>query len=509
MYLSSVARKAIRLLQSPLCILILGAVLLSVASFLAVPTGNDEGGWGYIGRAWANGELLPYSGIADNKTPGIFYLNSISYMLVGTNIWFPRFLALVALILTAVLMYVMVKHVANRRSALFSMTIFLLLMPLPAVDGAYAQTETFMNVFVMGAFFLLFAFKSTRNQKSAVFLSGLLLGFAIAFRQSAVVSLIPLLFSLSFLEQFDVKRTCRGILIFLIGVSVATGFSILPYLLSGGRFTDYIDSAWFFFLKGNVGVITGGFLHRISGFVTRFFIPELFPLATAAFLLAVYFRKIRDAGLSFASVLLVWVIFDFLSYNLEGTYFPHHLKLLAVSWAIAFGIVADFFLRHLFNEARVSTSDSPMMPAGEEEWEGKHGAILVALLIAFFVLFQNSYPAVIRVFLKGGTNDTFQTVGNLVKEITAPGDTIYVYGLHTGPIYFYASRNSPSKYFETQQLAMPGALTELKTKLTEKQPKVIVIPSGEQIPIWLSEFIAKDYTAGAAQFGYTLFEKTN
>src|SRR3989344_677203 len=60
---------------NPLFIMAVGTLLLSMVSFFDVPIGNDEGGWGYIGRAWADGQLLPYSGIADNKTPGIFNLS--------------------------------------------------------------------------------------------------------------------------------------------------------------------------------------------------------------------------------------------------------------------------------------------------------------------------------------------------------------------------------------------------------------------------------------------------
>src|SRR3989344_3543188 len=117
---------------NPLFIMAVGTLLLSMVSFFDVPIGNDEGGWGYIGRAWADGQLLPYSGVADNKTPGIFYLYYISYSLLGTNIWFSRLLALAAITLTAFLIYLIGRRIANKRAAIFSMAIFILLMPLPA-----------------------------------------------------------------------------------------------------------------------------------------------------------------------------------------------------------------------------------------------------------------------------------------------------------------------------------------------------------------------------------------
>ena len=466
----------------------IGTLLLSIVSFFDIPIGNDEGGWGYIGRAWADGQLLPYSGIADNKTPGIFYLNYLSYSLFGTNIWFLRLLALVSTVLTAFLIYLIGKHIANSRVAVFSMAIFIFLMPLPAVDGSYAQTETFMNLFVAAAFYFLISSEAGSKRMLAVFLSGLCLGIAVAFRQSAVISIIPLLFTLSFLKHYDWKRFFTGAGVFFFGAITATALSILPYIFSGGQFTDYLNGAWLFFLRGDVGVVTGGLIHRLSGFATRFFGPEIFLPASSVLMLCVYFRKMRNSGIYFVVPLLVWALFDFFSYNLEGTYFPHHLKLLALSWSISFGFVADFFLRKFFEE-RVF-----------------YGPFVVAALFVFYVFFQNSYYATARAFMKGASGHDFRDIGAVIKNMTKRGDTIYAYGLHTGPIYYYSSRNSPSRYFETQQLAMPGALAELQANLLEKQPKIILTSLGETPPPWLQTFVAEHYTAEAPQYGYAIYK---
>ncbi|MDO8619906.1 MAG: glycosyltransferase family 39 protein [bacterium] len=501
-------QNTLRLLQNPLCIILLGVVLLGVTSFLNVPIGNDEGGWGYIGRAFANGELLPYSGIADNKTPGIFYLNALSYTLFGANVWFPRLLALIATVLTALFIYRALKHAVNKRTALFSMTAFLLLMPLPAVDGSYAQTETFMNLFVIVSFYFLVVGRTWKKYTLAVLLSGLFLGFAVAFRQSAIVSVFPLLVFLAFFVGYDQKRSLTGAGVFLLGAGVATVLSLLPYALRGGQFMGYLNGAWLFFLKGNVGVITGGLLHRVSGFLTHFFVPEMFFLASSVLLLCVFFKKIKQSGLLFATPLLVWVISDFLSYNLEGTYFPHHLKLLVLSWSIAFGVVVDFFLRRASSEASVPALTSKVDSVKKEEREGLHGAFVVVALIVFFVCFQNTYYGTARAFLKGSVRHDFRDTGLLVERMTQQGDTIYVYGLHTGPIYYYALRNSPSRYFETQQLGMEGALQELQRKLTEKRPKIIVVPLEEEVPPWLSAFLEQGYREEPPQFGYMFFKDT-
>ncbi len=485
--------RVFRLIQNPVCIGILGIVLLSVVSFLNVPISNDEGVWGYIGRAWADDHILPYSGVADNKTPGIFYLNYISYSLFGTNTWFPRLIALGATVLTALFMYLLVRRVANKRAAILSMALFVLLMPLPAVDGSYALTETFMNLFVIAAFYFLNRHLEQGTRYRAVVLSGLCLGFGIAFRQSALISILPLVFNIAFLEKYDLKRSLRASSLFLFGVGTATILSILPYVLGGGGISAYLQGAWLFFLQGDVGVITGGILHRLSGFVTRFFIPEMFFLGSSVLLFCVYFRKIKSSGFLFSVPLLVWVFSDFFSYNLEGTYFPHHLKLLALSWSVCFGIVTDFFLRTFFRE---DTDTEP---------NSKSGVIIVALMV-FFVLFQTNYYGTVRAFLRDVRPDHFRDMGFFVEGITKPGDTIYVHGLHTGPIYYYASRNSPSRYFETQQLALPGALNELQAELALERPEIILTLEDDNIPVWLSAFVSDHYQLLGVRDGYSIFQ---
>lgn len=481
---------------NPLFILIIGAILLSIVSFSDVPIGNDEGVWGYVGRAWAEDGLLPYSGILDNKAPGIYYLNYISYLLFGVNLWFMRFLALITTIATAYLIYLLVKKIANNQAAVFAMAIFLFLSPLPAFDGAYAQTETFMNLFVVSSFYFMNVLIAGRKRFAGLALSGLCCGLAIAFRQSAVVSIIPLLVNSAFLENYNLRRALASSGIFISGVAASIALGIFPYYLGGGRFIDYLNGAWLLlFLQRVAGAVAGGgLLHRFSGFTLHFFIPEMAILVSSVAVFIVYLRKIRNSGFLFAATLLVWVLSDFFSYNLQGTYFAHHLKLLMLSWSVCFGVVADFFLRKFFPEAE-SNSNRTL-----------YGSFLILSLIILYVVFQNSYPATIRNALKGVNDHDFKNIGLLVRDITKPGDTIYVYGLHTGPIYYYSSRNSPSRYFESSFLKIPSASAELRTKLlTEKPSAVLTLRNDDTIPSWLSELIANNYRLTAQQNDYNIY----
>lgn len=478
-----------RLVFNPISIVTLGILLLFIASFLDVPIGNDEGVWGYIGRAWVDDHLLPYSGIVDNKTPGIFYLNYISYSFFGANIWFLRLSALFAVIATAGLIYLFVNKMFNPRAAIFSTALFVLLSPLPAFDGSYAQTETFMNLFVIAAFYFLNTIFANGRRYTSFIISGILCGLAIAFRQNAIITIVPLAFNILFLEQYHFRRTLGGVGIFAAGAVAATGVSILPYLASGGQASDYLDGAWLSFLQKNIGVVANGFLHRISGFFTHFFIPEMSILAFAVGWYFVFLKKIRSSGFVFAIPLFVWILADFFSYNLQGTYYAHHLKLLLLSWSICFGVVVDFFLGKLFPEDKKAGS-----------------VFFITALFVFYVIFQTSYYSQVRAALKGLNNHDFRNAGLFVRDITKPGDTIYVYGAHTGPIYFYSGRNSPSRHFVTDFLQRPGALDELRAKLSAEKPNVILtLQNDSAIPMWLIEFLSDFYSRSVARYGYDIY----
>ncbi len=497
--MSDAKRQWSKILLSPWFILVLGAVLLTVAMLLGGPMGNDEGVWAYIGRIWADHGVLPYSGAIENKATGIFMLYAASQWLFGLNIWFPRLLAVLFTLGTGFFIYLLTKKFGPKRAALFAMTIFILTMPLNSTDGTYAETEVFMNFFRILAFlFSLLAFEKPKR-RLFVALSGVAYGWAIAFKQLAVLDVIPLIaFHLVFVGK-DWKRFLEHALWFVVGALGATGMSLVPYLLSGGTISNYIDGAWLILLRSGSSPAT--LVSRISGFFAHFFNVRLAFLALAL-LAYIISRKKLAAATPYTVPLLIWALTDFLAYNADGWYLEHHLKVFIPSWSIIFGLMIDYGL------SRLRVHHGAPGRSTEDDQDALAILAMVGLLI-FYIPFETNYYQNIRKNLRGDVFDTSLTdLGIYARHITKPGDYIYIWGLHIGPTYYYSNRLAPSRYFSEPFLGQPGALAEVEHDFVVHPPRFIFVPVDREPPsAWLEKIIQSGYHLRETKFGHNIYER--
>lgn len=495
--------KIYNILLHPVFVITLGFILLSFVSFLA-PIGNDEGTWGYIGRIWVHNGQAPYIGAVENKTPAIFILYAISHALFGANIWFPRLLAILFSTLTAVFIYRFTSKIAGRRAAIFATTIFVLLMPLPSLDGPYAETETFMNLFLILAFYTtLIASEKNRHRSWWLVIGGIWWGLAVAFKQIAVLDIFPLIFLSAYWVKGKIKIIIGNIAWLCLGALLATLFSVLPLLFSSVTITDYINGAWTILFKSNI--IISGIVSRLLRLHRNFFSPDLYPLSIGV-MGFIIFRKKLKAIIPLVWPLLIWVLTDFIAYNIQGQYFPHHNKIFLLSFSIVFGVVASFIL------SKVSLGDSEYKPApaGSLKHENDQKILFICgliILFVFFIPFQPDYIYSLRSELKGLADNSPQKLGLLVKSVTKPQDYIYVWGAHGGPVYYYSDRMAPSRYFNDIFLGRDGAVAEVKNILLVVQPKLILVPIENPPAMWLDGIIKSNYYLDQNIYGYDIYKR--
>lgn len=479
----------------PLFWLPLAAVLLSIASLLDVPMFNDEGVWAYIGRIWADHGLLPYTGAIENKATGIYMLYALGHKLFGFNIWFPRLAALISILFTGEIIRRLTKKLSgSRRAGIIAMAIFLLAMPLNIVDGASAETETFMNLWRVFTFLLvLIAFeRPVKERYGWILLSGATFAFAIAFKQLAITDGLPLLVFFYFLHEKKVRLMIPALLTFAAGALTGTVISLVPYLISGGKIPDYIDGAWIILTQS--GSSPPGLVARASGFLRHFFLEHLF-LFTVGLLGYLALWKRMRTYLPLAVPLLVWALTDFAAYNADGWYLGHHFKVFLPSWAIIFGSVADYAL-------------TQMRLAGAAEADAKLPfVVLISILLIFFVPFNREYYQNVRKYIKGNVHDYgWRDLGLYAKELTQPGDYIYVWGFHIGPTYYYSDRLAPSRYFSEPFLGRPGALEEVQNDLAKHAPQLIMVPQEKfPLPEWLGTYIDERYKLLEERNGHSIY----
>ncbi len=491
-------------LTSPFCILVVGAIVLAVVSLSGLPIGNDESNWSITAQMWADDGRLPYRDVVTNKTPGIFIANYISYELFGSDIKVQRVFALVTVLLTALALYYLVKRIRNKHAAAFAAWLFVLIMPLDLVDGAFAQTETFMNLFRILSFLALLVCPETifgRKQSPHFWtvLSGIAFGLAVSFKQVALLDSIPLLFIIWRLASGRTLSFLARVGSFAVGAVLGIVGSVLPLLLSGGTFAEYVKGAWAILFTS--GIISESPFGRFSGFVKNYFEANLFLviISTVGF---VTLREKLVKGFAYSAPLVVWILTDFVIYNAQGQYFDHHHKVLLLSGSIVFGVVADSILQRI----RVA-SNIPEKEVEQTRQQKYLCATLIVALFVFFVPFQPDYFHAVRNRLKGAQGNESQLLGKELSALTAPGDFIYVWGERVGPLYYYANRRPPTRQYLESLLGREGALQELQADLMRVKPSLIILPEGTVPPEWLAAFVLESYHLLFKSHGFSVFGK--
>src|SRR5450755_739352 len=175
----------------PLSFIGILAILQVAIAFLTEPMilSFDESMWQYIGRNWIRNGLVPYAGGIDNKSPLIFLVFGISDRLFGVNFWFPRLLGIAVQSAGIYFLYRIAEITISRRAGLFAISFYGLSLAWRATGGKYVSfTETYAITFILIAIYTSFAYQNDKYR----FVSGLLAGFGMGFRFSAVFGILPL-----------------------------------------------------------------------------------------------------------------------------------------------------------------------------------------------------------------------------------------------------------------------------------------------------------------------------
>lgn len=495
-FFCKVFRNCHSILLNPGTILAVGAVLLFTVTLSGIPIGNDESNWLITGRLWVQSGLLPYRDMITNKAPGIFIVDAFSYALFHDGaLWFVRLLSSLATLLTGFMIYVFVRRIGTTIAAALAAWMYILLMPLDVVDGAFVSTETFMNLFRIVSFWALFAGYSTLQRQHGrslilALMSGLCFGAAVAFKQIALFDAFPLLLSLWFLVGRDFRAMFLPAISLCFGALLATLISVIPILVSGGTIGDYWAGAWVI-LFTNVPVSTSA-LGRLSGFVKNYFEHNLFPVLMG---MVAFLGMWKRSAFMYAIPLLGWILTDFIAYNAQGQYFNHHHKVFLLSGCIVFGLVMD----------RLLSERNPE----DERNKHRHVVLFILMLILYFVPFQPDYFYAIRNSVKELYPQENQLIGERLRQMTDPADMIYIWGDIVGPVYFYADRRPASRQYLQALLTTMDARAEVRSDIDKNKPRVILVPHTNPAPPWLSTILTDRYVLVGDEYGFTIYKRND
>jgi len=438
------------------------ALLILLPIVIMISLGNmshDEGMWSYIGRVWSENGIPPYVGTIENKTPGIFALNAISYSLFGVNIFFLRGLGVLSIILSSLVVYGIGQKIHSHFSGIFSMYIFGLSMTWKLFDGNYiAHTEVFMVLFSTLSFYFAILGKNRHNWKYWFLFAGLSMGFAIAFKQIALTSAVALLiFIIVYPTSTPIKQNKYILILLLIsGIFISTFFSIIPLILSGVSIMEYINGAWLILL--NEGS-SSNFKIRLLGFFQIWEFSRIVIFYPYLFLF--FFQKELIKNKTFVG-LLIWLIFDFIGVNASGFYYDHQIKQLLPALSIIIGILLSNFLIILKDTSTIN---------------GKHVlTVVITIFIAMFP-FQSFITNEYRLITGSSIPDYDKETGIWLKDNTHKDDYIYALGSHASLVSSYSERVSSSKHFSQIFITTNSELDILFSELAAQPPAFITISS--------------------------------
>lgn len=207
--------------------IISGLALFVMFSILVLtkPISQDEGVFLTIGK-YLNQGWLPYQDLFDHKPPGIYFLFATLFKLFGVNVWVVK----ITLILSTLGSAVLVKRIGDilkSGAGIYAATIFMFLMT--QFEGYYAIAEPFLLLPLLLSLWILLRFKDSRR---LMLLAGVFLGTAILFKQTAVLSAIPLIILASRLTKPGKIYFFSGLILLLLALAV--------YLSANGLMT----AAW-------------------------------------------------------------------------------------------------------------------------------------------------------------------------------------------------------------------------------------------------------------------------
>ena len=457
-----------RLLTNPLVILLLLLTILIIIS-ANDRMGNDEGLWSYIGRIWIENGIPPYVGAVENKTPGIFGLYAISYILSGVNVLFVRGLGIISILLTAWTVFHIGKALHGHLAGVFGMTIFGLTMTWNLLDGYYpAQTETFMVLFSTLSFYFLIKGMQAHHWKYGALLAGVSMGFAIAFKQIALTTTLALcgFFLLYARPVLTRQKKIAGIILIGLGIGISTLLSVVPLWLSGVSFNDYFHGAWLLLLNQGSSSSMKDHMIGFLGIWGNSRMVLFYPCLILLFLRKNLLRNAYFVGIC------VWLFFDFIGANASGIYYGHQIKQLVPSLSIMIGVLLGDLFADLSNERDVSIQHVP-------------AAILAVILLMF------PYQSGLRNIYLHATRmpDINREIGHWLKDHTTDRDYVYIMGSQGNPILSYSERVSSSQYFNSLFVTTEKERTILLSDLDEKPPAYIVKPQSDA---YQGELISKE-----------------
>jgi hypothetical protein len=405
-----------------------------------LPLETDECNYAYIGARLLEGQRL-YVDVWDHQPFGVFALFAGAIALFGDEPGVFRGLALVFSVASLWLIFAILRRDFGLPAAVSGALMFALTSSDPGTAGEGCNREIYMNTFVLVAWYLVVLRRPA--PRAAVLGAGIALALGSAIK---TILAIHWVFMLAYLVvtvwreepgERSIRRLLETLVLFAVGPA-ALWLAALGYFAVTNRAHDFIEAVFLFNLS-----YAGGEQSFWSRFV-EFFAPRQHPFIFDSALPLWIAGLIASLGLAVscarrgrpaAFLVFVMVLSSFLAVCLPGKSWPHYYYLLIPPLIIAVAAATH----------EIAVALKTWFP-----WADKRIALLFAVvpvLLAWTEYREYLNQPLFGITVKRYNSRDFwgRAMGEKIKQVTEPGDTIFVYGSDTG-VYYYSDRRCASRY---------------------------------------------------------------
>jgi hypothetical protein len=281
-----------------------------------------------------------------------------------------------------------------------------------------------------------------------------------------------------------------GLVLLGAGIFLSTLLSIIPLLLSGVTFKEYLEGAWLILL--NSGSISS-FSEHIDGFLKVFVFSRL--VLFYPFLLLMIWQQKLFKNPYFVG-LLIWLLFDFIAVNSSGYYYGHQIRQLMPSFSLLIGILLAAFI-------------SGVLKNNSNKYKYLTG-ILSAIII--LMLPYKSLSLAIDQILSNKQNNPYKEIGIWLRDNTHKNDFIYMVNGSGNPALAYSERVSSSKYFNSTFITGDSERKIVLNDLQAKPPVFILKLNTKEdkefhIDPKVENLIRSHYSLKIRKYNYDIFKK--
>jgi 4-amino-4-deoxy-L-arabinose transferase-like glycosyltransferase len=414
-------------------LLVAGLVLLSAAvrlPLLSIPFERDEGEYAYIGWRLGHNEM-PYRDWFDQKPPAIFWVYRAALSLPLDPICAVHFVAMLFSAASACALFLLARRFVSQFWAFVAATLFALLSVDPLIEGTAANTELFMLLpLILSQIAFLRGVDNSRPMW--IFVCGVLIGIATAFKQVAAVNWFLLLGTCPFFAMPDKGwRSTLSFIIWSLAGLVAVAASISVYFWTRHGFSELVDDVFTHNLE-YVGAMTwSDRLHFCSDTLAR-----LAPAETLVWIFSAagLFGLIAAHKTKPLAFLGGWLITSAIGVSASGYFFPHYFQQLLPPLALAATCGAQSL-----SELRVWRS--VLVPR-----VALSVVMVILLLITLWPFWLSYSPAdAVRKIYPGNFFAEMPQFAARLAQVTSTEQRVFIFGSEP-EVLFYARRVSATRY---------------------------------------------------------------